>query len=297
MMPFLVLTTNLSKGDEMKFSFLTIAVLVAMPRCMAYTEAELNLWYGNGAMRTPFDDQLEEVSSKPLLMSMQEYRAIQATNQTPVLADVIASNIAHAVQMGQSTNGVTWTEADGTRMSILPPPEPNEDWMHQRSRHLMMLMGVSVGDSSSVCTNWCMPTNICHNGDSFLISRIGSCHDRFGVYMATNAQQRVAHVIPHGFRNGRESRIEGFLTYLRHVRHGQLETAMGLSVNNLDAAANMLFLSSKAGITPKCDVLIYKNLVLHMCAETNTVNAAALAAEIINAGLPESERVPILPMP
>ena len=50
----------------------------------------------------------------------------------------------------------------------------------------------------------------------------------------------------------------------------------------------MLYLSSKEGISPACNVLIHKNLVLHMCAQTNAVE---FAVAILNAGLPENERI------
>ena len=267
-------------------TFLTVCLIVIS--CMAYTDAELKLWYGNDVGRTPVDDMLEELSSKPMSMSMQEYRAIQATNQTPVLADVIASNIAFAVQMGQNTNGVTYAKADELRMSILPPPETKEDWMHQRSRHLMMLMGVPPGDVSAVCTNWFMSTNICLSGISYFVNHNGD--KSFEIYQATNLQQRVAHGWCYGFKDGRSARVEGFLTFLQVVSRGQIGTAMGLSVNNIDSATNMMFLCSKEGISPACEVLIYKNIVLRMCAPTN---ALEFAAEIINAGLPESERIVI----
>ena len=104
----------------MRSLVIVIVALIAVLRGLAYTEAELKLWYGNDNDRAPIDDLMEEVSSKPMSMSMQEYRAFQATNQIPVMADVIASNIAHAVQMGQSTNGVTWTTDEELRMRILP---------------------------------------------------------------------------------------------------------------------------------------------------------------------------------
>ena len=274
------------KESSMKPLMIVIVALIAVLRGMAYTEAELKLWYGNDNDRAPLDDLMEEVSSKPMSMSMQEYRALQATNQTPVLADVIASNIAHAVQMGQSTNGVTWTTDDELRMRIPPPPDPSEDWMHQSSRHLMMLMGVQAGDMSAVCTNWFMPTNICLNGTSYDISRPEP--DQFEIYMTTNAQQEVAHGRCYEFNNGKDARIEGFLLYLCQVKKGPIGTAFGLSVNNLDPATNMLYLSSKEGISPACNVLICKNLVLHMCAPTNAVE---FAVAILNAGLPENERI------
>lgn len=273
----------------MKVMVLLLAlVLVCQTFAIDDMDSRTNLWYGSDIGRAPIDDMLEELNSKPMSMSMQEYRAIQATNQTPVLADVIASNIAHAVEMGQSTNGVTWRGADEIRIRIPPPPEPREDWSHQRSRHLMMLMGVPPGDESAVCTNWFRPTNICLNGTSYAVNHNGE--NSFEIYLASNVQQRVAYGWCYTFNNGKAARVEGFLTYLQAVHQGQIEAAMGLSVHNIDAATNMMFLCSQNGFPRTCEVLIYKNIVLRICAPTNVV---AFAAEIINAGLPESERIEV----
>ena len=83
----------------MKVMVLLLAlVLVCQTFAIDDMDSRTNLWYGSDIGRAPIDDMLEELNSKPMSMSMQEYRAIQATNQTPVLADVIASNIAHAVE-------------------------------------------------------------------------------------------------------------------------------------------------------------------------------------------------------
>jgi len=92
------------------------------------------------------------------------------------------------------------------------------------------------------------------------------------------------------FSDAREARISGFMQ--RVTTLGAVNEALNLSVVNLDPATNMMFLCSKHGSPSRSDVLIYKNLVLHMYAPTN---APLFAAEIINAGLPEEDRIPLPP--
>lgn len=129
----------------MKFSFLMIAVLIAMPRCMAYTNAEMhdqtNLWYGSEA-------NLDEVwagileSMKPPTNVIMEYEAFQVTNRIPVLAEIMALNREYAVRMGLDTNVITWS-LDEYRSLMTPPPlELGESRTRQEGRHLMALMGV-----------------------------------------------------------------------------------------------------------------------------------------------------------
>lgn len=131
------------------------------------------------------------------------------------------------------------------------------------------------------------PTNVIMEYEAFQVT------NRIPVLaeiMASNREYAV--------RMGLDTNVISFAQRKALITAGtSLTQALNLSVRNLDSATNMLFLCSSHGNPSVRDVLIYKNLVLHMCAETNTVNAAALAAEIINAGLPEGERVALLPMP
>ena len=160
----------------------------------------------------------------------------------------------------------------------------------------MALMGVTHGDETVVCNTWTMPTNILVCGISYSFATDDRSY--FHVVSTTNAQKSLAKGYLERCANGKEARIHGFAQRKALITAGTpLTQALNLSVRNLDSATNMLFLCSSHGNPSVRDVLIYKNLVLHMCAETNTVNAAALAAEIINAGLPEGERVALLPMP
>ena len=58
-------------------------------------------------------------------------------------------------------------------------------------------------------------------------------------------------------------------------------------VLNVDPATNAFFITSKDGLE-KFDALVYKNLVLSISAPTN---AMEIALALMNAGLPEDERI------
>ena len=277
----------------MKQFALLIVVWIVISRSLAYTATEMydrtNLWYGS---ESNFDEVWTGImaSLQPPSNVLMEIRAYQATNQIPVLAEVMASNRSYAISRGLDPNVITWSKAEARSLDTPPLLEEGESYDHQRGRHLMALMGVPHGEEMAICSNWTMPTNIVVGGTSYTFTTDDSSY--FHVVASTNAMKSLAKGYLERCPNGREARIHAFAQRMFLISGGTtVSHALSLSVRNLDSSTNMMFLCSTRGIPDIRDVLIYNNLVLHMCAETNTVNAAAFAAEIINAGLPESERI------
>ena len=78
--------------------------------------------------------------------------------------------------------------------------------------------------------------------------------------------------------------------------------ASGLIVLPVDPATNMMFMSNIDEDPQEWRRLIYKNL--YVCYNVNSIatnsvatNALAFTSEIINAGLPEEDRIPLPPSP
>lgn len=279
----------------MRSTFFLIAGLFAMPNCMAYTEAEMydrtNLWYGS---ESNFDEVWAGImaSMQPPSNVLMEIRAFQATNRIPVLAEVMASNRAYAIEHGLDASVITWSDAEYRSLSTPPPLEEGETRDHQSGRHLMALMGVPHGDELEICTNWTMPTNVLIGGVSYSV--VTDVYEKIHVVSTTNVQEKFAWGYLDQCTDGKAARIHGFAQRMATVT---CQTAVGhalnLSVKNLDSETNMMFLCSNLlGVGDKRDVLIYKNFVLHMCTTTNApTNAVDFAVAIINAGLPENERI------
>ena len=137
-----------------------------------------------------------------------------------------------------------------------------------------------------------MPTNIFVGGKSYSVTT--DMFECIHVVSPTNAQSEFASGRLDWCANGREARIHGFAQRVAGTSLGTVNHALNLSVINLDTATNMMFICSPPGPPCQRDVLIYKNMVLHMYAPTN---AASFAAEIINEGLPEEDRIPLTPIP
>ena len=272
-------------------SIVCIVGSAAMSACMAYTDAEMydrtNLWYGS---ESNFDEVWAGIlaSMRPPSNVVIEYEAFQATNRIPVLAELMASNRVYAISMGWNPNVITWSEAEARSFETPPLPEEGETPGHQRGRHLMALMGVPHAEETVLCENWTLPTNIIVNGQSYSVTT--DSFEYIHVVLSADPSDESARCRLFQFPDAREARISGFMQ--RVTTLGAVNEALNLSVVNLDSATNMMFLCSKHGSPSRRDVLIYKNLVLHMYAPTN---APLFAAEIINAGLPEEDRIPLPP--
>ena len=279
----------------MKSTFFLIAGLFAIPRCMAYMDAEMydrtNLWYGS---ESNFDEVWADImaSMQPPSNVLMEIRAFQATNRIPVLAEVMASNRAYAIEHGLDTSVITWSDAEYRSLSTPPPLEEGETRDHQSGRHLMALMGVPHGDELAICTNWTMPTNVLVGGVSYSV--VTDFFAKIHVTSPTNALEKFARGYLDRCINGKEARIHGFAQRMAAVTHATaVGHALNLSVKILDPATNLMFLCSNVeGKGDMRDVLIYKNLVLHMYSMANApTNALDFAVAILNAGLPETERI------
>ena len=279
----------------MRLAIVMIVVLSCTSSCLANADAEMydrtNLWYGSESNFDEIWRGIMNSMSSPSNVVM-EVRAFQATNKIPVLAEVIASNREYSVRMGLDTSILTWSEAEYRSLSTPPLPEEGEGRDRQNGRHLMALMGVPHGDEAIMCNNWVMPTNIFVGGKSYSVTT--DLFECIHVVSPTNAQAEFASGRLDWCANGREARIHGFAQRVAGTSLGTVNHALNLSVINLDTATNMMFICSPPGPPCQRDVLIYKNMVLHMYASTN---AASFAAEIINEGLPEGDRIPLLTAP
>ena len=277
----------------MKILSVLVMIVLSFQICKAETTSEAydrtNLWYGSEANHDEVWNRIQ-ASIRPPSNVIMEVEAFQATNKIPVLHEVIASNVAYAVSRGLDTNIITWSEAEARSLETPPLPEEGESSAHQGGRHLMALMGVPHADETALCENWMLPTNIIVNGQSYSV--ITDSFEYIHVVLSAGPSDESARGRLFQFSDAREARISGFMQRITTL--GAVNEALNLSVVNLDPATNMMFLCSKRGSPSRRDVLIYKNLVLHMYAPTN---APFFAAEIINAGLPENERVPLPPAP
>ncbi len=163
---------------------------------------------------------------------------------------------------------------------------------------LMDLKGIPDGDETLVCTNWVCPTSIVVNAEQYLVEtnmwpRLGLTTFRI---MTTNEPSiKVANGKIEKATNGARTRLLAFANRAQTSFYLP-DFARGVAVYNYGTASNILFVTYT--FFPPEDIpegdLLYKNIKLKIHAPTNAVD---FAAAIINAGLPEEERIPLPPAP
>ena len=172
-----------------------------------------------------------------------------------------------------------------------------------KGKWLMDLKGIPEGDETLVCTNWVCPTSIVVNTQLYVVNTqqyavetnnfLNLTH--FTVMTTNDPPVKVASGDIEIVANGKIARCAVFA----HRAQTSLylpDYARGVAVQTIGPATNMLFVSRAVfhpGYMPKGN-LAYKNITLEINAPTNFVN---FAAEIINAGLPEGERITLPPAP
>ena len=168
--------------------------------------------------------------------------------------------------------------------------------LEEKGRRLMALKGIPDGDATLVCTNWICPTSIVVNAVRYDVVT-NWLHEMIDFdIMTTNVPSRkIARGTVEMSGNGLEARLSAFveasLTSLPLAMYAQ-----GVSVQPIDPATNMMFLTYVPYSPYDCQRLVYKSIYVHyfvMNVATNSIatNALVFTSELINAGLPESERI------
>ena len=174
---------------------------------------------------------------------------------------------------------------------------PTKEEMCQRflneGKQLMELKGIPDGDENMVCTNWICPTTIVVNSQQYVVVTNKYLSFTFFKVMTTNEPPvEVASGDIDILENGKIARRMTFANCATTSFH-LTDYAPRLDVWNLDPSTNAIVITNYRHPFDKCD-LSYKNIRIKTNASTNAID---FSAEIINAGLPEEERIPLPPAP
>ena len=166
----------------------------------------------------------------------------------------------------------------------------------RNGKWLMELKGIPDGDETLVCTNWVCPTSIVVNAEQYLVETNKCLTLTYFKVLTTNEPPvKVASGDIEMQSDGKVARCTAFA----HRAQTSLylpDYAHGVTVQVIGSESNMLFVSYRSLRPGKMQKghLAYKNITLEVNAPTNAVD---FAAAIINAGLPEEERIPLPPAP
>ena len=152
---------------------------------------------------------------------------------------------------------------------------------------LMELKGIPDGDETLVCTNWTCPTSIVVNAEQYsVMTNMGRWGIRFKVMTTNVPTLKAADGNIQIATNEATARLVTFANCANTSLYLP-DYALGVSVQSLDPSTNVMAITRHCHPSDECD-LICKNITLKMYAQTNAVD---FAVAIINAGLPESERI------
>lgn len=174
-----------------------------------------------------------------------------------------------------------------------------QEEVHERflndGKILMDIKGITDESATLVCTNWNCPTSIVVNAVQYSVVT----DEWMGVIsvdiMTPNRpESQRGHLKIYRDPNAWEARRSVFAGLVQSDCLRPADFAPHITIRNLDTMTNMMLVSNiHHGGTNK-QFVVYKNLTV--CADAPT-NAVDFAVEIINAGLPEAERIPLPPAP
>lgn len=158
------------------------------------------------------------------------------------------------------------------------------------AQRLMKLKGVPHGSKSSAVANWCLPGRIVVKDVVYdvMVSRCSPTYGRFEVCATNPPTETVASGAYDFFANGKVARIHGFGVFTGCTQLCVVQLADIVSVLPLDANGNNLYLSFVGDGTLGC--VVYKNFLMYI-QHCSTSNAFDFVERMLNAGLPESERI------
>ncbi len=161
-------------------------------------------------------------------------------------------------------------------------------------KQLMDLKGIPDGDETLICTNWICPTSIVVNAVRYNIVTEEWMSVISADIMTTNVLEGIrATVRIYRKTDAKEARRSVFASLVQSDVLMPVDFAPYIFFRNLDPMTNMMAVcKTYNGVTNK-QALVYRNITVFAESPSNVVD---FAAEIINAGLPEEDRVPLPPI-
>lgn len=174
--------------------------------------------------------------------------------------------------------------------SLVPTSEAElAQQKRQDGIQFMQLMNVPDGDTSLHYSNWAFPTSIVFN--AVLYNVVTGLANTFDIVLTDNCYSNVADGYVAIKENEKEARIAAFAEM----------ASCSIPIDSIYSDYSFTQVSSgfmRVGlsnqVTRTHEVFTSKNITVCIRAATN---AADFARELINAGLPEAERIPLPPTP
>lgn len=164
----------------------------------------------------------------------------------------------------------------------------------------MALKCVPDGDATLVCTNWICPTSIVVNTMRYnMTTNLWDGRIEFGITTTNRPAIRLASGEITLKENAYDARLSLF-SELSCTSMALQKYAQMILVMPIDGSTNMMFVTDADYDLDAKHRLVYKNIFIQYEVASGAItspatNALAFTAALINAGLPEDERIPLPP--
>jgi len=178
---------------------------------------------------------------------------------------------------------------------------PNDPYLISAGLELMSALNVPEGDENLSFSCWSYPTSIVIRTVPYHVD-VGWRESGCKVYATNDMTHPLADVYVLRMPNEKKARLFKIGSIARNCSLPRISLVRQLSVEYLDSTTNTLFVSWKKKDHDLDGTLISKNLMMTIRGYTNIVdfadvstNAVDFAVAILNAGLPENERISVTP--
>ena len=169
---------------------------------------------------------------------------------------------------------------------------------HSKSVELMSLMGIDDNGDTARVDNWSFPTSIVFNAVHYRVDP--SMTDNSGLFDICS-QDNSGELVASGKMVRKQSALLArrypFVDLAAECTVPLYNLSQMYALMPLDSSTNIFYFSCKTNYPSSRIYLVYKNIAMLMRFSTSeqeiATNKLKFAAALMNAGLPENERVPL----
>ena len=157
---------------------------------------------------------------------------------------------------------------------------------------MMRLKNIPEGNANDEAIQWNFPTTMVMGNALYHVTRSGTTGN-FKIFRSVGGfEEPLAYGEITRMGNSMYSRVCGF-GRMATSNLGVLSMALRTEARVLDSSTNTIYLASVHQQADVEEVLIHRNLFMRISGATNKFD---FAISLLNAGLPESERLPLPPL-
>ena len=167
-----------------------------------------------------------------------------------------------------------------------------------KGTELMSLMGIGENVSAATVSSWCFPTSIVVNARTYRVEHsMDTDSGTFDIYSPDNSERSIASGDVVRKRNAHLARLNPFVDLAAECSVPLYNLSQIYALTPLDSLTNAFYFSCKTNYPSSRIYLVYKNIAMLMRFSNSeqdvATNKLTFVVTLMNAGLPENDRVPL----